>query len=47
MPLREKVHTTANRLLNTYKDYMQEPVLANKDGAICLPVKSECKNKMG
>ena len=44
--LREKIHTTANRLLNSYSDYLQEPVLANKDGAICLPVKSEFKNKV-
>lgn len=46
MLLKEKVHTTANRLLNTYSQYLQEPVLANKDGAICLPVKSEYKNKI-
>lgn len=46
MLLKEKIHTTANRLLNTYGQYLQEPVLANKDGAICLPVKSEYKNKV-
>ena len=46
MLLKEKIHTTANRLLNTYGQYLQEPVLANKDGAICLPVKSEFKNKI-
>lgn len=46
MLLKEKVHTTANRLLNTYHDYLQEPVLATKDGAICLPVKSEYKTKI-
>ena len=46
MLLKEKVHTTANRLLNTYSQYLQEPVIANKDGAICLPVKSEFKNKI-
>lgn len=44
--LKEKIRTTANRLLNTYSQYLQEPVLANKDGAICLPVKSEFKNKV-
>lgn len=44
--LKEKINTTANRLLNTYHDYLQEPVLANKDGAICLPIKSEYKNKI-
>ena len=46
MLLKEKVHTTANRLLNTYGEYLQEPVLANKDNAICLPVRSEFKNKI-
>ena len=46
MLLKEKIHTTANRLLNTYGQYLQEPVIANKDGAICLPVKSEFKNKV-
>ena len=46
MLLKEKIHTTANRLLNTYGQYLQEPVLANKDGAICLPVKSEYKSKV-
>lgn len=44
--LNEKIHITANRLLNTYGKYLQEPVIANKDGAICLPVKSEYKNKV-
>ena len=46
MLLKEKIHTTANRLLSTYSQYLQEPVIANKDGAICLPVKSEFKNKV-
>ena len=36
MLLKEKIHTTANRLLNTYGQYLQEPVIANKDGAICI-----------
>lgn len=44
--LKEKINTTANRLLNTYHDYLQESVLANKDGTICLPIKSEYKNKV-
>ena len=46
MLLKEKIHMTSNRLLNTYGKYLQEPVIANKDGAICLPVKSEFKNKV-
>lgn len=44
--IKEKIHITSNRLLNTYSKYLQEPVIANKDGAICLPVKSEFKNKI-
>lgn len=44
--LAEKLHTISNRLLNTYADYLQEPVLANKNNAMCLPVKSEFKNKI-
>lgn len=44
--LKEKIHITTNRLLNTYAKYLQDPVVANKDGAICLPVKSEYKNKV-
>lgn len=46
MLLNEKMHTTANRLLTTYGKYLQEPVVTNKDNAICLPVKSEYKNKV-
>ena len=46
MILKEKIRTTANRLLNTYSSYLQEPVLTNKDNTICLPVKSEYKNKI-
>ena len=46
MLLNEKLHTTSNRLLTTYGKYLQEPVVTNKDGAICLPVKSEYKNKV-
>ena len=46
MLLNEKLHTTANRLLTTYGKYLQEPVVTNKDNAICLPVKSEYKNKV-
>lgn len=44
--LKEKVHTVGSRLLNIYSEYLQEPVLANKDGATCLPVKSEFKNRV-
>ena len=46
MLLKEKIHLTATRLINTYSEYLQEPVLTNKDNAICLPVKSEFKNKV-
>ena len=46
MLLNEKLHTTSNHLLTTYGKYLQEPVVTNKDGAICLPVKSEYKNKV-
>ena len=44
--LKEKVHTVATHLLNVYSEYLQEPVIANKDNAYCLPVKSEYKNKV-
>ncbi len=44
--LKERINLTASRLINTYGEYLQEPVLANKDNAICLPVKSEFKNKV-
>ncbi len=44
--LNEKLHTTSNRLLTTYGKYLQEPVVTNKDGSICLAVKSEYKNKV-
>lgn len=46
MLLTEKLHTCANRLLNTYHNYLQEPVVANKNGTLCLPIKSEFKNKI-
>lgn len=44
--LKEKIHTVASHLLNVYSEYLQEPVIANKDNAYCLPVKSEFKNKV-
>ncbi len=44
--LEEKLHTTSNRLLSTYSNFLQDQVLAYKDNAICLPVKSEYKNKV-
>ena len=44
--LKEKIHTVATHLLNVYSEYLQEPVIANKDNAYCLPVKSEFKNKV-
>lgn len=44
--LNEKMKTIGARLLNTYSEYLQEPVLSYKDNTICLVVKSEYKNKI-
>lgn len=44
--LKEKLNTISNKLISTYSDYLQEPILANKDGALCLPIKAEYKNKI-
>lgn len=42
----DKLNITSTKLLNIYSDYLQEPILTNKDNSICLPVKSEFKNKI-
>lgn len=42
----DKLNITSTKILNIYSDYLQEPILTNKDNSICLPVKSEFKNKI-
>ncbi|MDO5563994.1 MAG: endonuclease MutS2 [Eubacteriales bacterium] len=44
--LEEKIHSTMNKLLNSYKDYLQEPIIVQKNNTYCLPIKAENKNKI-
>lgn len=44
--LNERKNQIGNKLINLYKDYLQELVITNKEGHNCLPVKSEFKNRI-
>ncbi|MCR5108641.1 MAG: endonuclease MutS2 [Lachnospiraceae bacterium] len=42
----EKIHSTLNRMLQTYRTYLQEAVITMRDGRYCIPVKAEYKNNV-
>ena len=44
--LTDRVKTEANKLLNFYRNELQEQIIANKGGRICLAFKIENKNKI-
>ena len=44
--LNEKINVVANRLLNSYQSYLQEPIITTRNGSLCFPVKSEYKSKI-
>lgn len=44
--LNEKINIVANRLLNKYESYLQDPIITTRNGSLCFPVKSEYKNKI-
>ena len=44
--LKNKINSVANSLINKYDSYLQEPIVASKEGRICLPFKIEFKNKI-
>ena len=44
--LKNKINSVANSLISKYDTYLQEPIIANKEGRTCLPFKIEFKNKI-
>ena len=44
--LTDRIRTEANKLLNFYRNELQEQIIANKGGRICLAFKIENKNKI-
>ena len=44
--LESRMHTELQRILNAHREYLMDSVIAMRDGAYCLPIKSEYKNKV-
>ena len=44
--INSKMHTELNNILNAHKEYLMDAVITQRDGAYCLPIKSEYKNKV-
>ena len=44
--LKNKINSVANSLISKYDSYLQEPIIASKEGRTCLPFKIEFKNKI-
>ena len=42
----DRIHGSINGLMNSYRDYLTDPVVTQRDGRYCLPVKAEYKSKM-
>lgn len=42
----DKMHTELNSILNAHRMYLQDAVIAIRDGAYCLPVKAEFKGQV-
>ena len=42
----EKIRESVNSLLNAARDYLSEPVITQRDGRFCLPVRAEHKAKV-
>ena len=41
-----RIHNELNNIMNSYRDYLMEPVVTMRNSAYCLPVKAEFKNKV-
>ena len=44
--INSKMHTELNHILNAHREYLMDAVITQRDGAYCLPIKSEYKNKV-
>ena len=44
--INSKMHTELNNILNAHREYLMDAVITQRDGAYCLPIKSEYKNKV-
>ena len=44
--INSKMHTELNNILNAHREYVMDAVITQRDGAYCLPIKSEYKNKV-
>lgn len=44
--INDRVHTQLNRLLNSSRALLQDPVITMRDGRYCLPVRAEYKNQI-
>ena len=44
--INEAISTSLNTLLNKYKNFLQEPIVATKNNRYCLPFKNEYKSKI-
>ena len=42
----DRIHGSINGLLNTYRDYLTDSVVTQRDGRYCLPVKAEYKSRV-
>ena len=42
----DRIHGSINGLLNSYRDYLTDSVVTQRDGRYCLPVKAEYKSKV-
>ena len=44
--INSKMHTELKNILNAHREYLMDAVITQRDGAYCLPIKSEYKNKV-
>lgn len=44
--LKDRLNLTCERLLNKYKNYLQEPIISNKNNKSCLQIKAEFKTQI-
>ena len=42
----DRIHDSLSGLLNSYRDYLTDAVVTQRDGRYCLPVKAEYKSKV-
>ena len=44
--IEEKTHSELNSIMNSYRNYLMDPVVTMRDGCYCLPVRAEYKSKV-